>query len=63
MSAGDSSLESARRELEEELGLAPEPSQFNLLFTTKIESFQNNNTYINREYIDVYLIGCFMCYL
>jgi len=52
----DNSLESAMREMEEELGLKLEKDQLQLAFQTKIESLLKGGTYINKEHIDVYLV-------
>lgn len=56
ISAGDSSLKSAVRELEEELGLKVEGKDLKYLFETKESYITNNGTFINNEIKDVYLI-------
>ncbi|CAM6129567.1 unnamed protein product [Calypogeia fissa] len=56
ISAGDTSLESARRELEEELGVVLPNGAFELLFTYVENDVLNNGTFINNEYNDVYLV-------
>ncbi|KAL2621337.1 hypothetical protein R1flu_001542 [Riccia fluitans] len=56
ISAGDTSLESARRELLEELGVDLPDEAFELLFVYKQNDVLNNGTYINNEYNDVYLV-------
>ncbi|KAL3680481.1 hypothetical protein R1sor_023437 [Riccia sorocarpa] len=56
ISAGDTSLETARRELQEELGIDLPEEAFELLFVYKQNDVLNNGTYINNEYNDVYLI-------
>jgi len=55
-SAGDSSLTTAQKELEEELGIKLDPSKFEKLFRTKKASILNDGKYINKEWIDVYLV-------
>ncbi|XP_066322797.1 nudix hydrolase 3-like isoform X1 [Miscanthus floridulus] len=56
ISAGDSSLFSAQRELEEELGINLPVDAFELLFVFLQECVINNGTYTNNEYNDVYLV-------
>ncbi|KAL8137036.1 hypothetical protein V2J09_003037 [Rumex salicifolius] len=56
ISAGDSSLVSARRELEEELGVTLPMDAFELLFVFLQECVINDGTFINNEYNDVYLV-------
>lgn len=56
ISAGDSSLLSARRELLEELGLTLPMDAFELLYTFLFECVINDGTYINNEFNDVYLV-------
>uniref|UniRef100_A0A0D9VM28 Nudix hydrolase domain-containing protein n=1 Tax=Leersia perrieri TaxID=77586 RepID=A0A0D9VM28_9ORYZ len=56
ISAGDSSLSSAQRELHEELGIKLPPDAFELLFVFLQECVINNGTYTNNEYNDVYLV-------
>ncbi|KAK1435967.1 hypothetical protein QVD17_01740 [Tagetes erecta] len=56
ISAGDSSLVSARRELQEELGLTLPNDAFELLFVFLQHSVTNNGTFINNEFDDVYLV-------
>ncbi|KAJ4792657.1 Nudix hydrolase 3 [Rhynchospora pubera] len=56
ISAGDSSLFSARRELEEELGIRLPNDAFELLFVYLQECVINNGAFINNEYNDVYLV-------
>ncbi|CAN6245807.1 unnamed protein product [Urochloa humidicola] len=56
ISAGDSSLFSAQRELEEELGIKLPVDAFELLFVFLQECVINNGTYTNNEYNDVYLV-------
>jgi isopentenyldiphosphate isomerase len=54
--AGESSLLTAQRESEEELGLVvPEEAVRSPLFTVRQESVQNDGKYINKEFCDVYL--------
>ncbi|KAF0931070.1 hypothetical protein E2562_002439 [Oryza meyeriana var. granulata] len=56
ISAGDSSLSSAQRELDEELGIKLPSDAFELLFVFLQECVINNGTYTNNEYNDVYLV-------
>ncbi|KAK4486284.1 hypothetical protein RD792_008954 [Penstemon davidsonii] len=56
ISAGDSSLVTARRELEEELGIALPKDAFELLFVFLQECVVNDGKFINNEYNDVYLV-------
>jgi len=56
ISAGDSSLFSAQRELEEELGIKLPVNAFEMLFVFLEECVTNNGTFINNEYSDVYLV-------
>eukprot|EP01118_Nematostelium_gracile_P002034 TRINITY_DN12131_c0_g1_i1.p1 TRINITY_DN12131_c0_g1~~TRINITY_DN12131_c0_g1_i1.p1 ORF type:complete len:187 (-),score=50.02 TRINITY_DN12131_c0_g1_i1:4-564(-) len=57
-SAGDSSVVSAMREVEEELGYKLELKEIEdaFLFSVKIESIQNGGAYINKEWVDLYLL-------
>ena len=55
ISAGESSLQGAIREMKEELGLIVDNHDLELLGIVQIESFYKNGTYIDREYQDVYL--------
>lgn len=56
ISAGDTSLLTARRELQEELGLTLPADAFEFLFVYLQECVINGGKYINNEYNDVYLI-------
>lgn len=56
ISAGDTSLISARRELQEELGITLPEEAFELLFVYLQECVTNNGTFINNEFNDVYLV-------
>lgn len=56
ISAGEESLPSALRELDEELGIKAEPQDLKLIFTVKESHLTNNGTFINNEFKDVYLI-------
>lgn len=56
ISAGDESLHSAVRELEEELGIKVQPEELQLLFEVKESHTLNNGTFINNEIKDVYLL-------
>ncbi|KAI3893203.1 hypothetical protein MKX03_007035 [Papaver bracteatum] len=56
ISAGDSSLISARRELHEELGVTLPNDAFELIFVFLHEAVTNNGNFINNEFNDVYLV-------
>ncbi|KAI3973381.1 hypothetical protein MKW92_045130 [Papaver armeniacum] len=56
ISAGDSSLISARRELQEELGVTLPNDAFELIFVFLHEAVTNNGNFINNEFNDVYLV-------
>ncbi|GJM87217.1 hypothetical protein PR202_ga03151 [Eleusine coracana subsp. coracana] len=56
ISAGDSSLFSAQRELHEELGIKLPVDAFELIFVFLQECIINDGTYTNNEYNDVYLV-------
>ncbi|XP_030551247.1 nudix hydrolase 3 isoform X1 [Rhodamnia argentea] len=56
ISAGDSSLVSAQRELEEELGIVLPKDTFELLFIFLQECVINDGNFINNEFNDVYLV-------
>ncbi|KAI3929753.1 hypothetical protein MKX01_025921 [Papaver californicum] len=56
ISAGDSSLVSARRELQEELGITLPNDAFGMIFVFLHETVTNNGNFINNEFNDVYLV-------
>ncbi|XP_022721132.1 nudix hydrolase 3 isoform X1 [Durio zibethinus] len=56
ISAGDSSLITAQRELHEELGVVLPKDAFELIFVFLEECVTNNGKFINNEYSDVYLV-------
>ncbi|KAA0058697.1 nudix hydrolase 3-like isoform X1 [Cucumis melo var. makuwa] len=56
ISAGDSSLETARRELQEELGVILPKDAFELIFIFLHETSTNGGQFINNEFEDVYLV-------
>nr|XP_024376311.1 nudix hydrolase 3-like [Physcomitrium patens]PNR53362.1 hypothetical protein PHYPA_007037 [Physcomitrium patens] len=56
ISAGDTSLLTARRELQEELGITLPADAFEFLFDYLQECVINGGKYINNEYNDVYLV-------
>nr|XP_043628771.1 nudix hydrolase 3-like [Erigeron canadensis] len=56
VSAGDTSLITARRELQEELGVTLPNDAFELLFVFLQESVTNGGTFIDNEFDDVYLV-------
>jgi isopentenyldiphosphate isomerase/very-short-patch-repair endonuclease len=55
ISAGGTSLATAVREVEEELGIQTKESDFKYLFTIPQSSVQKGGTFINNEFDDVYL--------
>jgi isopentenyldiphosphate isomerase len=57
ISAGQTSLEGAKRELEEELGLSLSDNMFKYLFSVEQRIVLNQGTYINNEFNDVYLVN------
>ncbi|KAJ7532464.1 hypothetical protein O6H91_13G004500 [Diphasiastrum complanatum] len=59
IAAGDTSLITARRELQEELGINFPDDAFEILFVYLQECVINDGTYINNEYNDVYLVTIF----
>lgn len=54
--AGETSLEAAVKEIKEELDLIVEPNDLQFLFTIVSRAVLNNNTYLNNEFDDVYLL-------
>lgn len=56
VSAGQSSLEGAQRETQEELGVSLTPIDLKYLFTLEEHIVLNSGTYINNEFQDVYLV-------
>lgn len=54
--AGEDSITAALRETEEELGLKITKDQLQFLFEDKEISITNNNTFINYEFKEVYLV-------
>ncbi|KAK4745990.1 hypothetical protein SAY87_012302 [Trapa incisa] len=56
ISAGHTSLISAQREFQEELGILLPKDAFEIIFIFLQECTINNGTYINNEYNDVYLV-------
>ncbi|PIA37104.1 hypothetical protein AQUCO_03100094v1 [Aquilegia coerulea] len=56
ISAGDSSLVTARRELDEELGVTLPKDAFELIFVFLQECVINDGNFINNEFNDVYLV-------
>ncbi|XP_007023537.2 PREDICTED: nudix hydrolase 3 [Theobroma cacao] len=56
ISAGDSSLITAQRELHEELGVVLPKDAFELIFIFLEECVINDGKFINNEYSDVYLV-------
>ena len=53
ISAGDESLESALREIREELGLKKNPEDLMYLFESTHESVLNGGSYLDNEFYDV----------
>ena len=56
ISAGDSSVNAAVRELREELGVRKSSRDLEYLFEAKHESVLNGGSYLDNEYYDVYKI-------
>lgn len=56
ISAGDSSLISAQRELQEELGINLPKDAFEFVFTFLQQDVINDGKFINNEFADVYLV-------
>ena len=54
ISAGDSSIESAIREIREELGLEKKPEDLTFIFEAVHTSVLNGGSYIDNEYFDTY---------
>ena len=57
ISAGDSSVNAAVRELREELGVRKSSRDLEYLFEAKHESVLNGGSYLDNEYYDVYKIS------
>ena len=57
ISAGDSSINAAVRELREELGVHKSPRDLEYLFETKYEGVLNGGSYLDNEFYDVYKIS------
>jgi isopentenyl-diphosphate delta-isomerase type 1 len=56
VSSGETSLEAARKEMREELGIDLPESAFAYLFTVEEHAVLNGGTYIENEFQDVYLV-------
>lgn len=56
VSAGQTNIEAAIREVREELGLDFQESDFHLLCTLWTDSLLNNGAFINREFNPVYVV-------
>lgn len=56
VTAGDSNLQAAVRELKEELGLFVQPEDLEWIFTIESHYVLNNGTYLDNELVDVYLL-------
>ncbi|KAA0058698.1 hypothetical protein IC582_002392 [Cucumis melo] len=56
ISAGDSSLETARKELREELGIILPKDAFELIFVFLQETITNGGQFVDNEFADVYLV-------
>jgi len=56
ISAGDTSIHAAVRELSEELGIKKSPRDLEYLFEATHESVLNGGSYLDNEYYDVYKI-------
>ena len=58
ITAGDSSIIAAVREVREELGISINSNDLKLLFTIRHEYISPDNTFKDREFSDVYLLNC-----
>ncbi|GAB6097708.1 hypothetical protein JCM14469_39620 [Desulfatiferula olefinivorans] len=56
ISTGETSLDAARKELFEELGLDLSPAELMFLFTEKVETLHDEGRYIDREFHDIFLV-------
>lgn len=56
LSAGQTSIEGALREIEEEIGLKINSGELRSLGTIRVQRILNEGTYINNEFNDVYLL-------
>jgi isopentenyldiphosphate isomerase len=56
LGAGDSSIEGAIRELQEEIGIKANKNELEYLFTVKTQERPKNN-FIDNEFADIYLIN------
>jgi isopentenyldiphosphate isomerase len=56
LSAGETRIQGAIKEIGEELGLTVNPEELIFLGETKQSSVQNNGTYFNNQFSDVYLL-------
>jgi isopentenyldiphosphate isomerase len=56
VSAGQTSLEAAQKETEEELGLVVPDSNFQYLFTVEEHIVLNSGRFVNNEFQDVFLV-------
>ncbi|DBA71420.1 TPA: hypothetical protein ACH3X2_011221 [Trebouxia sp. C0005] len=56
VTAGDQSLETAQRETQEELGVDVPVEAIEPLFSMQSAFDTNNDTFVNNEFIDVYLV-------
>lgn len=56
VSAGESSRSSALREIQEELGVNLSDESLKLIGSITQQSIQNNGTYLNNEFNDLYLV-------
>lgn len=58
ISAGESSMEAARKEMSEELGVTIREEDLSFLFSIKNETIHDKGRYIDREIHDIYLATC-----
>ncbi len=56
LSAGETQIEGAIKEIGEEVGLEVTPEELIFLGTTKQSSVQNNGTYFNNQFSDIYVL-------
>lgn len=56
LSLGENSIEACVRETNEELGINIQPDEFEYLFTCRRQAVENEGTFIDNEFNDVYLV-------
>lgn len=56
ISSGENSLETAIREIEEEIGISMQQEELIYLGEVTQQKISNNDSYIDNEYVDIYLV-------